>query len=179
MLTHLIRLIPPAHRNSLYTYSALSVLSVVLRAAGCLLLVPLLGALFSATPTDALSWLAVLTAVTVGGWIVDTALARIGYRIGFALLNDSQHQVADRLTHIPLSWFTAERTAMARQAISSGGPDLVGFIANLLTPMIGAVLLPAAITIGLFFISWKLGVAALITLPLLLGTLLASIRIVR
>jgi ATP-binding cassette subfamily B protein IrtB len=179
MLTHLIRLIPPAHRNSLYTYSALSVLSVVLRAAGCLLLVPLLGALFSATPTDALPWLAVLTAVTIGGWIVDTALARIGYRIGFALLNDSQHQVADRLTHIPLSWFTAERTAMARQAISSGGPDLVGFIANLLTPMIGAVLLPAAITIGLFFISWKLGVAALITLPLLLGTLLASIRIVR
>ncbi|MFV8237104.1 ABC transporter ATP-binding protein [Mycobacteroides chelonae] len=179
MLTHLIRLIPPAHRNSLYTYSALSVLSVVLRAAGCLLLVPLLGALFSTTPTDALPWLAVLTAVTIGGWIVDTALARIGYRIGFALLNDSQHQVADRLTHIPLSWFTAERTAMARQAISSGGPDLVGFIANLLTPMIGAVLLPAAITIGLFFISWKLGVAALITLPLLLGTLLASIRIVR
>lgn len=179
MLTHLIRLIPPAHRNSLYTYSALSVLSVVLRAAGCLLLVPLLGALFGTTPTHALPWLAVLTAVTIGGWIVDTALARIGYRIGFALLNDSQHQVADRLTHIPLNWFTAERTAMARQAISSGGPDLVGFIANLLTPMIGAVLLPAAITIGLFFISWKLGVAALITLPLLLGTLLASIRIVR
>ncbi len=78
MLTHLIRLIPPAHRNSLYTYSALSVLSVVLRAAGCLLLVPLLGALFSTTPAHALPWLAVLTAVTIGGWIVDTALARIG-----------------------------------------------------------------------------------------------------
>ncbi len=179
MLTNLIRLIPPGHRSSLYGYGVLSVLSVVLRAAGCLLLVPLLGALFGPTPADALPWLGVLTAVTVGGWIVDTALARIGYRIGFALLNDSQHQVADRLTHIPLGWFTAERTAMARQAISSGGPDLVGFIANLLTPMIGAVLLPAAITIGLFFISWKLGVAALITLPLLLGTLLASIRIVR
>ncbi|AYM43018.1 ABC transporter ATP-binding protein [Mycobacteroides chelonae] len=179
MLTHLIRLIPPAHRNSLYTYSALSVLSVVLRAAGCLLLVPLLGALFSTTPTHALPWLAVLTAVTIGGWIVDTALARIGYRIGFALLNDSQHQVADRLTHIPLNWFTAERTAMARQAISSGGPDLVGFIANLLTPLIGAALLPAAITIGLFFVSYKLGIAAAITLPLIVGALLASIRIVR
>ncbi|KRQ37310.1 iron ABC transporter permease [Mycobacteroides chelonae] len=179
MLTHLIRLIPPAHRNSLYTYSALSVLSVVLRAAGCLLLVPLLGALFGTTPTHALPWLAVLTAVTIGGWIVDTALARIGYRIGFALLNDSQHQVADRLTHIPLSWFTAERTAMARQAISSGGPDLVGFISNLLTPMIGAALLPAAITIGLFFVSYKLGIAAAITLPLIVGALLASIRIVR
>ncbi|TDZ78808.1 ABC transporter ATP-binding protein [Mycobacteroides salmoniphilum] len=179
MLTNLIRLIPAGHRGSLYAYWVLSVLSVVLRAAGCLLLVPLLGALFSTAPADALPWLGVLTAVTVGGWVVDTALARIGYRIGFALLNDSQHQVADRLTHIPLGWFTAEHTAMARQAISSGGPDLVGFIANLLTPMIGAVFLPAAITIGLFLISWKLGVAALITLPLLLGTLLASIRIMR
>ncbi|MUM17568.1 ABC transporter ATP-binding protein [Mycobacterium sp. CBMA271] len=179
MLSKLIRLIPPSHRGSLWLYIVLSVLSVALRAAGCLLLVPLLDALFGSAPSGALPWLGVLTAVTVGGWIVDTALARIGYRIGFALLNDSQHQVADRLTRIPLGWFTAERTAMARQAISSGGPDLVGFIANLLTPLVGAALLPAAITIGLFFISWKLGVAAAVTLPLLLGALIASIRIVR
>ena len=179
MLTNLIRLIPPGHRSSLYGYGVLSVLSVVLRAASCLLLVPLLGTLFGTTPADALPWLGTFTAATVGSWIVDTALTRIGYRIGFALLNDSQHQVADRLTHIPLGWFTAERTAMARQAISSGGPDLVGFISNLLTPLIGAALLPAAITIGLFFISYKLGIAAAITLPLILGALLASIRIVR
>ncbi|WJR35833.1 ABC transporter ATP-binding protein [Mycobacteroides immunogenum] len=179
MLSSLIRLIPSTHRGALYTYSVLAVASVALRAASCLLLVPLLGALFGAAAAAALPWLGMLTAVTVGGWIVDTALARTGYGIGFALLNDSQHQVADRLTHIPLGWFTAERTALARQAISSGGPELVGFITNLLTPLIGAALLPAAITIGLFFISWKFGVAAAITLPLLLGALLAGIRIVR
>ncbi|CPW51623.1 ABC transporter ATP-binding protein [Mycobacteroides abscessus] len=179
MLSSLIRLIPHAHRGALYAYCVLSVVSVAIRAASCLLLVPLLGALFGTVPADALPWLGVLTAVTVGGWMVDTALARLGYSIGFALLNDSQHQVADRLTHIPLGWFSAERTALARQAISSGGPELVGFIANLLPPLIGAALLPAALTAGLFFISWKLGVAAAITLPLLLGALLAGIRIVR
>lgn len=179
MLSSLIRLIPPTHRGPLYAYCVLSVVSVAIRAASCLLLVPLLGALFGTAPADALPWLGVLTAVTVGGWMVDTALARLGYSIGFALLNDSQHQVTDRLTHIPLGWFSAERTALARQAISSGGPELVGFIANLLTPLIGAALLPAALTAGLFFISWKLGVAAAITLPLLLGALLAGIRIVR
>ncbi|SKH34248.1 Hypothetical ABC transporter ATP-binding protein [Mycobacteroides abscessus subsp. bolletii] len=179
MLSSLIRLIPPTHRGPLYAYCVLSVVSVAIRAASCLLLVPLLGALFGTVPADALPRLGVLTAVTVGGWMVDTALARLGYSIGFALLNDSQHQVADRLTHIPLGWFSAERTALARQAISSGGPELVGFIANLLTPLIGAALLPAALTAGLFFISWKLGVAAAITLPLLLGALLAGIRIVR
>lgn len=179
MIANLIRLIPSTHRGAQRLYVLLSLISAALRAAGCLLLIPLLSALFGPSPTSALPWLGVLTAVTVGGWIVDTALARLGYGIGFALLNNSQHQVADRLTHIPLGWFTAERTAMARQAISSGGPDLVGFIANLLTPLLGAVLLPAAITIGLFFVSWKLGVAAAVTLPLLLGALLASTRIVR
>lgn len=179
MIANLIRLIPSTHRGAQRLYVLLSLISAALRAAGCLLLIPLLSALFGPSPSSALPWLGVLTAVTVGGWIVDTALARLGYGIGFALLNNSQHQVADRLTHIPLSWFTADRTAMARQAISSGGPDLVGFIANLLTPLLGAVLLPAAITIGLFFVSWKLGVAAAVTLPLLLGALLASTRIVR
>lgn len=101
MLSSLIRLIPHAHRGALYAYCVLSVVSVAIRAASCLLLVPLLGALFGTVPADALPWLGVLTAVTVGGWMVDTALARLGYSIGFALLNDSQHQVADRLTHIP------------------------------------------------------------------------------
>jgi ATP-binding cassette subfamily B protein IrtB len=179
MLAKLIRLVPPSHRGLLRAYALLSVVSVALRAAGCLLLVPLLGCLFGPRPSDALRWLGALTAVTVAGWIVDTVLSRIGYNIGFTLLNDSQNRVADRLTHIPLGWFTADHAAMARQAISSGGPELVGFVASLLTPLLGAVLLPAAITVGLFFISWELAVAAAVTLPLLLGALLASIRIVR
>lgn len=179
MIRNLLRLIPGEHRGVLTIYAVLSFVSVILRAASALLLVPLLGALFSSAPADAMTWLAALTAVTAAGWIVDMILARIGYRIGFALVNDTQHRMADRLTDIPLGWFTADNTAMARQAIAASAPDVVAFVANLLTPFVGAVLLPAAITVGLFFVSWQLGVAAAITLPLLLGALVASQRIVR
>jgi ATP-binding cassette, subfamily B, bacterial IrtB/YbtQ len=179
MIGNLLRLIPAGHRGVLIAYAVLSVVSVILRAASALLLVPLLGALFSSVPTDALTWLGALTAVTAAGWVVDMTLARIGYRIGFALVNDTQHRIADRLTDIPLGWFTADNTAMARQAIATSAPDVVAFVANLLTPFLGAVLLPAAISVGLFFVSWQLGVAAVITLPLLLGALVASQRIVR
>ena len=179
MIGNLIRLVPVEHRGALTGYAVLTVISVILRAASALLLVPLLGALFSAIPSDALPWLGALTAATVGGWIVDMVQARIGYRIGFALANDTQHRMADRLTDVPLGWFTTDNTAMARQAIAASAPDLVSFVANLLTPFLGAVLLPAAITVGLFFVSWQLGVAAAITLPLLLGALSASQRIVR
>jgi ATP-binding cassette subfamily B protein IrtB len=179
MIGNLLRLIPAEHRSVLIAYTALTFVSVILRAAAALLLVPLLGALFNATPADALTWLGALTAVTAVGWVVDMTLARIGYRIGFALVNDTQHRMADRLTDIPLGWFTADNTAMARQAIAASAPDVVAFVANLLTPFLGAVLLPAAITVGLFFVSWQLGAAAAITLPLLLGALVASQRIVR
>jgi ATP-binding cassette subfamily B protein IrtB len=179
MIRNLLRLIPAEHRGVLTTYTVLSFVSVILRAASALLLVPLLGALFTSTPADALTWLGALTAVTAAGWLVDMILARIGYRIGFALVDDTQHRMADRLTNIPLGWFTADNTAMARQAIAASAPDVVAFVANLLTPFLGAVLLPAAITVGLFFVSWQLGVTAAITLPLLLGALVASQRIVR
>ena len=179
MIRNLARLIPAEHRGVLTTYTVLSFISVILRAASAVLLVPLLGALFTATPSGALTWLGALTAATAAGWVVDMTLARLGYRIGFALVNDTQHRMADRLTDIPLGWFTADNTAMARQAIAASAPDIVAFVANLLTPFLGAVLLPAAITVGLFFVSWELGVAAAITLPLLLGALIASQRIVR
>ncbi len=179
MIGNLLRLIPAEHRGVLIVYGVLSFVSVILRAASALLLVPLLGALFSSTTADALTWLGALTAATAAGWIVDMILARIGYRIGFALVDDTQHRMADRLTDIPLGWFTADNTAMARHAIAASAPDVVAFVANLLTPFLGAVLLPAAITVGLFFVSWQLGVAAAITLPLLLGALVASQRIVR
>lgn len=179
MIRTLIRLIPAHYRGRLTIYVVLSLFSVILRAAGALILVPVLVALFGPHPVDAMGWVGALTAVTVGGWAIDVTLARIGYGIGFTLADTTQHAMANRLTEIPLRWFTADNTAMARQAIAASGPELVGFVANLLSPFIGALLLPAAITIGLFFVSWQVGVAAAIALPFLLGALAASQRLVR
>lgn len=179
MIGNLIRLVPAGYRGALTGYAVLTLVSVILRATSALLLVPLLAALFSSAPADALPWLGALTGATAGAWIVDMIQARIGYRIGFALANDTQHRMADRLTDVPLGWFTTDNTAMARQAIAASAPDLVSFVANLLTPFLGAILLPAAIALGLFFVSWQLGVAAAIALPLMLGALVASQRIVR
>ena len=179
MIADLIRLIPAAYRIQLVAYGLLSVVSVLLRAATALLLVPLLGALFGSTPSDSLPWLGALTAATVGGWVIDWVLAQIGFRIGFELVNTTQRAMAERLTETPLGWFTADNTAMARQAIANSGPELVGLVAYLLTPFIGALLLPPVIAAGLFLYSWQLGVAAVAALPLLLGALVASQRVVR
>ncbi|ORA81406.1 ABC transporter ATP-binding protein/permease [Mycobacterium malmoense] len=179
MIRTWISLVPADRRIKVAAYAALAFASVVVRAAGTVLLVPLVGALFSDAPHRALGWLGWLTAATVTGWLIDTATARIGFDLGFAVLDRSQHDLADRLPSVRLDWFTADNTAMARQAIAATGPELVGLVVNLLTPLITAILLPAVIALALLAISWQLGVAALAGVPLLLAALWASAAFAR
>jgi ATP-binding cassette subfamily B protein IrtB len=179
MIRTWISLVPADRRAKVTVYAVLAFVSVVMRAVGAVLLVPLVGALFSDTPQRALAWLGWLTVATVSGWIVDAVIARIGFDLGFAVLDHSQHDVADRLPGVRLDWFTADNTAMSRQAIAATGPELVGLVVNLLTPLTTAVLLPAVIALALLPISWQLGVAALAGVPLLLGALWTSLRLTR
>ncbi len=120
-----------------------------------------------------------LAAVTVTGWIVDTAASRLGFDIGFGLLDHAQNEVAERTARIRLTWFTGENTSINRQAIAATGPDLVGLIVYLVTPILSAILLPLAIAIALLPINWVLGVAALAGVPILLGAFLLSGRLGR
>lgn len=179
MIRTLLRLIPRDRRGKIGAYTALAVTSVLLRAAGAVLLVPLVAALFGATPEDALPWLGALTAVTAAGWAVDTVTVRIGFDLGFALLDTVQRDLAELLTRVRLAWFTASNTATARQAVAATGPELVGLVVYLLTPMLGAVLLPAAIALALLAVSWPLGLAALAGVPLLFGALWLAGRTAR
>ncbi len=177
MIRTLIRLIPPDRRGRMFAYAVLTCVSVAVRAAGTVLLVPLVSALFSETPGRAVAWLGWLTVATIAGWLVDFACARIGFDLGFAVLDHTQHDVADRLPGVRLGWFSAANTADARQAIAATGPELVSLVVNLLTPVIGAILLPPAIAVALLGVSWQLGLAALSGVPLLLGALWASNRL--
>ena len=171
MIRTLLALIPGDQRGRFRSYCALAVVSVSLRAVGTVLLVPLVAALFGATPADAWVWLGWLTVATVLGWIVDTVTARKGFDIGFALLDSTQHDVADRLPEVRLDWLTSANTATARQAIAATGPELVGLVVNLLTPLIGAILLPAAIAVALVAVSPPLGLVACGGVAVLLGAL--------
>ncbi|UXA16799.1 ABC transporter ATP-binding protein [Mycobacterium sp. SMC-4] len=179
MIGTLLRLLPDDRRGQVGGYAALTLLSVLLRAGATVLLIPLLAALFGDAPAQAWPWLGWLTAVTLIGWVVDTSTARKGFELGFAVLDRAQHDMADALPDVTLSWFDQQNTATARQAIAATGPELVGLVVNLLTPLIGAVLLPAAISLALLFVSVPLGLAALAGVAVLFGALWLSGRFSR
>ncbi|MCD0453201.1 ABC transporter ATP-binding protein/permease [Actinocorallia sp. API 0066] len=179
MIRTLLRLFPHDRRGDVVRYTVLAVVGVVLRAVGVVLLVPLVSALFGDDPGGAWPWVGALTAVTAAGWAVDAVTARLGFDLGFGLLDSTQRDVAERLTRVRLTWFTAENTATARQAIAATGPEIVGLVVNLLTPLIGATLLPIGIALALLPVSAPLGLAALAGVPVLLGAFWASTGISR
>ncbi|WP_319457171.1 MULTISPECIES: ABC transporter ATP-binding protein [unclassified Mycobacterium] len=179
MIRTLLALIPADRRGKVGAYTVLTIGSVLLRAAAAVLLVPLVAALFGDTPERAWAWLGWLTAATVVGWVIDTTTARMGFELGFAVLDNTQHDVADRLPNIRLDWLDHEHTATARQAVAATGPELVGLVVNLLTPLIGAVLLPAAIAVALVWVAPALGLAALAGVVVLLGALWTAGRLTR
>lgn len=179
MIRTLIALVPGHARRTLVGYVALTIVSVLLRAASAVLVVPLVAALVEGDSRTALWVLALLTGSTLVGWVVDSAASRRGFDLGFDVLDTAQHGISDRLTRIRMSWFTADSIADARASIAATGPDLVGLIVNLVTPIIGAVLLPPAIALALLWVSPPLALAALAGVPPVLGALWLAGRATR
>ncbi|KAB1645263.1 ABC transporter ATP-binding protein [Gulosibacter chungangensis] len=174
MIRTMLQLLGRGRGRLITSHLIFSVIGLLFRAAGIVLLVPLVAALFSEDPASAWPWLGMLALATVIGWFVDAAVARRAYDLGFGLLDTGQRTVAERISSIRLGWFNAENTSTTRQAVAATGPDLVGVIIYLVTPLIGAVLLPVFIGIGLLPIAWQLGIVALIGVPLLLGAYFLS-----
>jgi ATP-binding cassette subfamily B protein IrtB len=179
MIRTVVALLPAGSRPLLGAQIALTVLGHVLRAVGAVSLIPLVEALFTGDDRAAWLWLAVLAAATVLGWVVDVAAARRAYEIGFAMLGSGQPAVADRIARVRLGWFTPENKLTTRQAVAATSHDLVGVIIYLVSPVIGAFVLPVAVAGALFAVSWQLGLAALVGVPILLGAFLASGRLSR
>ncbi|WP_329607975.1 ABC transporter ATP-binding protein [Microbacterium sp. KUDC0406] len=179
MIGTVLALLPAGSRPRVVAHLALTFVSVVLRAASAVLLVPLVAALFSDDPSAAWPWTWTLVLVVAAGWLVDWLVARIAFDLGFGLLRTGQRGVAERIDRIRLTWFDADRTADARQAVAAIGPELVGLIVYLATPVLTGLLLPVMIALALIPISPLLGLAALAGVPVLLGAYALSSRIGR
>ncbi|MFE6858147.1 ABC transporter ATP-binding protein [Nocardia sp. NPDC057668] len=179
MMRTVLSLLPPADQRRWAGYLALIGTSTIVRAIAVVLVVPLVSALFGDTPADAWRWVGALTVAVLAGWIIDSIASRIGFDLGFGILNRAQRDVSTQVARIPLRWFSEDNSAITRRAIATTGPDLVGLVGYLVTPIIQGILLPIVIGLALLPISWQLGVVALLTVPLLLGALWATGRITR
>lgn len=179
MIRLLLALVPPEQQADVRGFVALTAVSAVSRAAACVMLVPLIAGLLSSTPGDAGGWIVAFSAVIGVNSLVQHRLAGRGFALGLVVMENVQHRLVDHLAELPLGWFSATRRTAAQRAVATTGPEVAQTLGNLVTPMVAAVLLPPTIAVGLLFVAWPLGIAALVATPLLLGALWATNRMSR
>lgn len=172
-------LLPPEARPRLAPFAVLVIVAAALRATSALALVPLLGALFSPVPQGALPWLGLLAAGVGAGWALERFLVIRAFDLGFAMMTSMNARLVDHLLAVPVGWFGAEQQAQAKRALAGAVPELFASSVNLATQASIAATLPFTIGIGLLFVAWPLGLAALAAAPLLLGALLLGGRLMR
>lgn len=172
-------LLPPEARPRLTPFAILVVMAAALRATSALSLVPLLGALFSREPQSALPWLGLLAASVAAGWMLERFLVIRAFDLGFAMMTSMNKRLVDHLLAVPIGWFSSEQQAQAKRALAGAVPELFASSVNLATQASIAATLPFTLAVGLLFVAWPLGLAALAAAPLLLGALLLGGRLMR
>lgn len=171
--------IPVEVRGFAAPYAALALTAAAARATSALLLVPLLGTLFTTGPGAAIGWLGALTGAILVGWFAEMRLMGYGFDISSAVANRTNHDMVDHLLAVPVSDFQAKQQAASKKALAGTVPELFAAFVNLGGQTSIAVFTPLLIGIGLLFVAWPLGLVALVATPILIAALLYGARLMR
>lgn len=129
------------------------------------LLVPVLRALFGSTPADALPWLGAFGAAVAVYAVLRYSSDLSGFRVGTTMLRGMYHRLGDHLARLPLGWYDTGRVGEVSVLASRGVLQAMSVIAHLLAPFISALVTPLTIVVVLLAVSWQLGLAALVAVP--------------
>lgn len=171
-------LLHPDSKSSVRMLQLWILLAATLRACSSLLLVPFLNAIFY-DPATAVPWLGTILIVVFAGWLTERQLATSSFDLGLSSMTSLNDRLINILLNIPLGWLTGGRQSEAKRALSETGMEIFAACINLSAQIGINVVLPGLIAIGLLFISWPLGIAALVCWPILQFAMITGARLMR
>lgn len=160
-------------------YAWMAVLHGLLGGLVVTALVPVLSRLLAGDTRGAAAWLAVLLAGVVLCWAWQRQVEKAGLGLGAAVLRVARHRLGDHVARLPVGWFTPESTARLNHVVSQGMMEVAQLPAHVFTPVFSGAVAPVALVAALFFMDWRMGLIALLSLPLLAAVLWATARMGR
>ncbi|MGW6377080.1 ABC transporter ATP-binding protein [Rhodococcus sp. NPDC055112] len=148
----------------------LTVLTAVAQGVAFALLVPVLRTLLGPTPSDCWPWLGGFAAAVAvfGVLMMRTTLA--GYELGGAILRTLHHRLGDHIATLPLGWFAGERVGQVSTLAGEGIMHVANAVANLLRPIVFAVVTPVTVVLLMFLFDWRIALVMLATTPVIAAT---------
>ncbi len=160
-------------------YAWMAVLHGLLGGLVVTALVPVLSRLLAGDVRGAAAWLAVLLASVVLCWAWQRKVEKAGLGLGAAVLRVARHRLGDHVARLPVGWFTPENTARLNHVVSQGMMEVAQLPAHVFTPVFSGAVAPVAVVAALFALDWRMGLIALLALPLLAAVLWATARMAR
>jgi ATP-binding cassette, subfamily B, bacterial IrtB/YbtQ len=140
------------------------------------LLVPLLTDLLGGRTESAARWLLPLAGCVAVGWFAHYDMGIRALLLGSAWRRALHTAVGDHVVTLPLGWFDATGTGMLQQLLGRGVETVVRSV-QLAQTLVTATLTPGVIAVFLFCFEWRLALAALVTVPVVLLVFAAARRI--
>ena len=160
-------------------YACMAVLHGLLSGLVVTALVPVLSRLLAGDTRGAAAWLAVLLAGVVLCWAWQRQVEKAGLSLGAAVLRVARHRLGDHVARLPVGWFTPENTARLNHVVSQGMMEVAQLPAHVFTPVFSGAVAPLAVVAALYAMDWRMGLIALLALPLLAGLLLVTAHLGR
>ncbi|MEM9036051.1 MAG: ABC transporter ATP-binding protein [Actinomycetota bacterium] len=170
LLRLLLEVLSAQYGARLRTFIRLEVIAAALGGIAFVLIVPTLDALLREDTGEALTWLLIALAVVVAYAVVGYRAKALGYEVGSTVSRGLHRRIGHQVVRLPLGWFDGTRQGPMGQLASKGVVDVMGVPAHLARALIVAVVTPGTLVIGMFFFDWRLALAALLTLPMLVLT---------
>ncbi|NEW25197.1 ABC transporter ATP-binding protein [Nocardia cyriacigeorgica] len=166
MIALLLRVLGHTYAGPVRRAVVLMTVTAIAEGSAYALLVPVLRELFGSSPGNARPWLAVFAAAVAGYAVLRYVSDLAGFRAGTTLLRGTYHRLGDHLARLPIGWYGRDRVGEVSVLASRGVLEAMSVIAHLLAPFIAAVVTPLTIVVVIAVVDWRLGLAALIAVPL-------------
>lgn len=168
MIRKIFALVPPDLRRYVPRHLALITAGALGQIAAYLLLIPVLEALFDGDFGRAWRWTAWLALAVLVASVCSYQQLLVGLRIGVGMLRGVQTRLGDHLSTLPLGWFATANAGSISRMVVGGVREILSVVNYLLAPVLTAVLVPVGVAVGVAFIDWRIALAMLLSLPMLL-----------
>lgn len=146
---------------------ASAVLTALLQGLVFVLLVPVLRAAIDGDQPAIWLWTLALAVVAIGYAVSLWFGSLVGQRLSVDLARGLYRRVGDKVARLPLGTIDLALTGKLARLTSKGVLQIATVPAHFLRPIIHAVGTPTTVMVAMAIIDWRIGLAVLLSLPLL------------